>query len=416
MSIDHLRQELALLADEYDQSTTRIYEQAVRASRRSSVARTTLAAAAVVLVASAGTAVLLRPAASPRLDTTVTPVTGIGAPGGPIPAGAIDLSDATLDLPPTGYTGPPAPDCSGVTTFVHRVGKVPTYYKEEPPPAAADRSTARIEQEWAGDVDRDGVPDTLALITCQQRGQGNWQVVAVRNGPHGPVVFAQVVAEGPAPGPTSFFGLGVTGSGDVVAEVGDYGKGLTPAQRTAAAEISTHQRRTYHFDGHTFGQVDGPVTFPPNPHFNQVSLTVATLTYGPVVDGRRSATLVLTVHNDGPAAARDVELNLGFRGYDQPVSGGDWSSCRTNPLSGSESGSGLACTFARVEAGATATLTLGFTAPATVPPAQLVDDHHWIVSLAADDDLGLGVDVDSREGPYTDFDASWGPLTVTTQP
>jgi hypothetical protein len=400
-----LQDSLTNLADQFEPATERLYEQAMRTSKRRRDRRAVAAATAVALLASLGTALVLRP------DLYRPPAAGAGVTASPlppgtsgqlVPPGALDLANQTIDLPPM-TTSPLLPPCSGRTTFGNYAGVVPGRSTLTAPLGTEDPSIARIGQEWVGDVNQDGQADTLALVTCEQSGLTNWQVIAVSNThPSGSTatvnVIGQVLAMAPRPAPEAFFDLHVAANGDIVAEVGDYVTKLdptNPASRAASAALSTHQERTYRWNGQAFTQVAGPTAFPANPNFNRIRLVKAELSYGPVRDGQRTGTLTLSVRNDGPAGAQDVTAygayNLFNRLPDLPGPSVCLEDGRVDP-----DPVRFECRWGRVAAGATVTDSQTFTVPASIAIARL-DDQQSFVTIGAHDDQGYGCDVDPQD-------------------
>jgi hypothetical protein len=285
-----------------------------------------------------------------------------------VPPGAIDLSTSTVDLP---YSFAP---CQGRVSFTGNTARSPM---------DGSGFSLRIEGEWTADVDRDGSPDTVALVACSQSEARYWQVVAVKRGPDGTVqTIGRVVETAEPPGPAVIFGLQIGPDGSIAVEVGDF-RGLNERDR---ATISTRQVRTYRLDATTFRQVSGPSTFPPNPNFFDLAASATNLTLGRAVNGQREGTVKVTVRNRGPGAANDVELR-----FVVPVAlaaaGQAWAKCAVSPRQGDQFG--VVCPVGTVKAGASQTMTLAFTAGSASHGSSTM-----LVEAVGRDALGFGYPLD----------------------
>lgn len=381
MTDDNLHAAMTALADECGPPRSDLYAAAVHTARRTTRRRAMAAVAVLTLLGSVGAAAALGlgpdrradPGATDPASTHSAPVvrTDLMRKGSTVavPAGAIDLANATVDLPPLGY---PVPRCAGAVRFS-------AYENKE------DGRTIQITKEWSADVDHDGTVDTLAMVVCERGGRRDWQVVAVTPAGGGLRTIGQVLSIGPRPAPAVLFDLGVVADGLVSVEVGDWLGG----GGEDAARVSTHQARSYRWDGSRFTQVGGDTRFPPNRNLFDLELTSASLVLGPVAGSNRPATLTITGRNDGPGAAHQIEVLFGYPTFAVPGDGG-WQRCTQ---SGSADGvHGASCPIDDLSAGDSFTLALELTVPAGVrasdfPAALSVD-------LVGHDRMGYGYVLD----------------------
>jgi hypothetical protein len=383
-----LRTGLAELAEMYDVVDLR--DRVAATSRRLQRRRVVAGSALVLLVLVIGglaavtlnsgrapqpPAVTPTPSASPTPSDTQEPVSG---PPITIPAGAIDLTNATLDLPrlPNDF----AP-CQGRQTFTRNYG-----HAYSPDDEIDFRST--INREIVGDVNRDGRTDTVALINCEASESVYWQVAAFDGTRESVHTIGQVFAIGSQPGLSIVFDLRVLAGGEVRAEVGDF-LGVVVGH---AEEVSTHQTRTYSWDGSAFRQVAGPTTFPPNPHFIDLHLTTSGLVLGQPVNGVRTGTLTVTVQNRAAVRGYGVELDLTAPLWLQHV-GLEWGQCHVLEP---DTMAHATCELGELAPGASRTLRLTFGAEVStdsLDPGQPSVTAHGGALI-----FGMGYGVDARPG------------------
>jgi len=304
-----LREGLSVLSQHYDVVDLR--DRTLDTSRRLGVRRAAVGAAvaAVLVLGGAGAAVALgQPNASaPRPPggtvTTAAPAPSPStepAPKGPpvtVPTGAIDLTNATVDLPPFASGGQLENPCQGRQTFVRN---------RADPPADDLGFIASVVTEWAGDVNGDGAVDTVALIKCEMSESYQWQVAAFDGTAAAVRTIGRVVALNSQPNLRIVFNGQVLADGSIRLEVGDF-LGIVVGH---AEEVSTHQTRTYRWNGTVFNQTAGPSTFPPNPHFVDLRASTTGLTLSKPSNGFRTGTLWMTVTNVGPVRAYSVTLDV----------------------------------------------------------------------------------------------------------
>jgi hypothetical protein len=382
-----LRAGLSDLADLYD--VVDLNERVTATSRRLQRRRTLAGSALAVLLVLGGLAALARhpgrapqpPTITPTPSGSPTPSQTQEPPRGPtitIPPGAIDLTNATLDLPQLPNDFAP---CQGRQTFTRNYASAYSADDE------IDVSSV-IRQEIVGDVNRDGRTDTVAMISCQISEAQYWQVVAFDGTQESVHTIGPVLAIGSQPGLMVVFDLRVLASGEVRAEVVDY-QGVGTGH---AAEISTHQTRTYGWGGGAFRQVAGPTTFPPNPHFIDLRVTTSNLVLGKPVNGLRTGTLTATVQNRAAVSAYGVEFDLTAPSWLQHV-GLEWAQCHVlDPDAMAHAN----CEIGELAAGASRTLTLTFSAE--VSSDALDPGQPSVTAQGASMIFDLGYGVDARPG------------------
>jgi hypothetical protein len=198
----------------------------------------------------------------------------------------IDLRGATLDVPAW-----PADNLTcraGRLTFVGG--------KFSPSADDPDRRTVTIPatahgdgMPAYGDVDRDGLPETVVLIMCGDR-PGSGQLVALDRDATGQIVtMGTVVAMTNDIRDIDSTMVRIRDDATIEVGVGDYQK---PFGSSASV---IWQTRGYGWDAGAFRQVSGPTEFPDNPNVTETSMTAEDLVFGPVVDGMRHGTLKVTV-------------------------------------------------------------------------------------------------------------------------
>jgi hypothetical protein len=328
---------------------TRIRNRRVMAGLAAALAL--LVPAAVVALAQGGgsTSLPMPPATSaPTTATTVSPTPTYG-PDGLAVNGPGDLANTTLTL-----TWPDPEDqqeCGG--TFTFPATTEPGLESGRP----TILSTMRL------DVDDDGTREIVAHVYCVLGQVGPEQIIAVRLGDT-PTVLGTVIATGSVTGQGLLAQPGGTGVAAIGAYHGEPDGTIwveVANRRTCCAtppESAVAQLRTYEWSGTSFDQVGGPISFMALPSFADVVVSVPTLAFGAPSGGFRSATLSVTIHNNGPhpTSAAHAFIEYPF-GIEEP-SGGDWERC----LDGNDALLGLEsysiCELGSIAAGQTVTLSL----------------------------------------------------------
>jgi len=237
------------------------------------------------------------------------------------------------------------------------------------------------------DVDSDGAPETVTIVSCNPQGS-DYKVLAFDRDAAGKIVtLGQVVASAGTAGHPgdilTVWGVEAGDNGQVRVDVGDYRPCCDQAQ------ASQHQWRTYGWNGAAFTQTGGPVSFGANPNVTDLSATAPGLTMTKQADGTWRGTLSVTVHN----AAAFVTPGPVRLLIDVPDT---W----TATASGCTVDHGIspfACTLPAVAQHAGRTVTLTLTAPAGVLDAQC---HLWVAS------------VDPHGASYPDVNPDKGATTV----
>ncbi|WP_412541111.1 hypothetical protein R8Z50_00315 [Longispora sp. K20-0274] len=266
MNEDLFRTQLTELSE--DVSTVDLRDRVLATSKRLAWQRSAVLAGSALTVVGlvAGTAFALAPkgpvvvpGATPTATAEDSPTpTPSASPSAP-PALPLDLANATWDVPAWPEDPYPSVLCAGTRTFENgltpHVGKWGDVY-------------LMVLKTATGDVNGDGVPDTVALLKCQG-GQGDIrQVVAFDRAPDGSVrTIGQVLTTSPlgehhVGNPGIILDVAVV-DGVVQAVVGDY-HGLANDDQFEA-DIRQEQRRGYRWNGSSFAQNSGPTSFPANP-------------------------------------------------------------------------------------------------------------------------------------------------------
>jgi hypothetical protein len=214
------------------------------------------------------------------------------------------------------------------------------------------------------DIDGDGTREIVAHVYCRLGQVGPEQIIALRSTPE-PTMLGTVVATGSVTGQGELAQPGGVG----IAAIQGYGGQPDGTiwvevknRRTCCAtppESAVAQLRTYEWSGTSFDQVDGPISFMALPSVADVEVSVPTLAFGAPVDGFRTATLIVTIHNNGPHPAPSALAYIEYPFRIEEPSGGDWERC----LDGSDGAllgveSYTVCELGTIAAGETVTLTL----------------------------------------------------------
>jgi len=238
----------------------------------SAIASSTTSAPAVVLGTSPGPA-----PSSTAHQSSSTPANP--APNGRIPLAT--LKNATLDIPAWPADNMRGP--SGPITFTGGAFTVP------PDAGYWPDLHMTIERVAYGDVDRDGMQETVATIHLLV-GTGSQQVIAFDRDTTGRIVTLGAVLSTTgrirAIDPAT---VHVQANGAVTAKVADY---------EACCGDQTPQLwqwRTFGWNGRAFRQVGGPTVFPVNPAVSAVAIRVGDLVLGPAIGGIQHGTLTVSV-------------------------------------------------------------------------------------------------------------------------
>ncbi|BCJ48444.1 hypothetical protein GCM10010168_76300 [Actinoplanes ianthinogenes] len=296
-------------------------------------------AAAVVIVAASLPLAMSPPAARAQ-----------AAPDGRIPLSV--LREATLDVPAW-----PADDLQGPSGRVRfHLGEAPVEPRTVPDGRPPYGDTVTILAVTYGDVDHDGVDETIVVLGCLIEG-GSKQIVAYDRDPAGAIVLlGRVAATTGEVRDIRNAGVRVGDTGVVTAPVADY-------QRCCAdATPQIWQTRGYALRHDRFVQVSGPTRMPVNPHVTETRVSAGPLTLGPPDHGYRYGTVDVTVTHRRGAVPRQVSLLF------YPPAGlrrtGDWPKTTAEPDS-------FSVTVAAPPAGGSVTHTFAFRRPAAATGGEL---------------------------------------------
>lgn len=209
-----------------------------------------------------------------------------------------------------------------------------------------------------GDVDRDGVDETVADIGCIIEG-GSQQLVAFDRNASG-----QIVTMGRAVATTgeirAIAGSTRVGSdGVVTARVGDF-------QACCGDETPrVWQNRGYGWSGGRFHQVSGPTRMTANPAVTETSISTGTLVLGPAVDGYRYGTLTVSIRNGWGTRPTSIQIHL------YPSTGLERAGSAWPPISTPAHFTGYVATVTAPPARGTATYTFAFRRPAAISGGTL---------------------------------------------
>ncbi|NMO55272.1 hypothetical protein HH310_29320 [Actinoplanes sp. TBRC 11911] len=207
------------------------------------------------------------------------------------------------------------------------------------------------------DVDRDGAPETLSVLSCNMQG-ADYQVLAFKPGKGGAVTtVGRVVGSGWDPGDIQkIWSIQPAGDGEIRVDVGEYRACCNMVQ------ASQHQWRTYGWSGGRFRQTGGPTSFGPNPKVTDLRVSSDGVPMTKQADGTWKGTLTASVHNVAGFATPD-RVQLGIR------ASGTWRAtaavgCTIDP----DGLQPMICTMPAMAKGATRTVTVTLTAPAGTLP------------------------------------------------
>jgi Domain of unknown function DUF11 len=202
------------------------------------------------------------------------------------------------------------------------------------------------------DIDRDGRPETVAIVACGGELLDE-QVVAFGRAADGSIqtVGRVVITNDPVRTITALVALP---DGTLQVTVGDFGDGVGDDQ-----SIAQHQQRSYRWIGQKFVQVGGPTAFPPNPRLADLVATSPDLVFGAPSGGKRTATFTITAKNLGPGAVPALAF-VQLPAWVRLVSGPAPCHMQDYPSGAHQ----VECQLASLAAGSTTPLTFHFEAPA----------------------------------------------------
>ncbi|WP_330186188.1 hypothetical protein KZZ52_48975 [Dactylosporangium sp. AC04546] len=368
MSLENLRTELHGLADEV--RPTDLHDRTLGTSRRLRLRRTavTSVAALAALVAASGLALAVAPE-----ERTVDPPAASSTPpppasGAPSTAASSAPPPAVLELPRYQGTAPPrfaagplanaradigwssASQCgTGLVKFAGGTSAYP-----------GRPGTMHVVRTAAGDVNRDGTADLVAVLECEAGQATAYQVVALTaDGTYGGEPVYNVIGQAAlhsstrADGFRVAFDAAVAADGAVRVQVGD----RLGADWAESATVSQLQWRTYRVDGGVLRQTGGPTTFPADPPTARYTVDATNLVFDAPQDGRRTGRMTVEVRNEGTAAIPRTVLGLKLPSFARPA--GDpaaWAGCGWEGTADTV----VLCDLAELTPGGSRRLTLTF--------------------------------------------------------
>jgi hypothetical protein len=271
------------------------------------------------------------PSASPSASPSSTP--SAAATTLP-PITQQELSNATLDLP--AWTGDWS-FCPHGRVTLHN-GTIAWNWT-----GGFSGGQANLRKTASFDVDGDGSLDTVAIFLCAISNPGGELAVAFRRANDGSIQTMGAIA------------ADVHQIQDVRAGT-DGAVDLQVSDLAGTDDVAYLQQiiqwRTYRWTGSEFDQSDGPTAFTVSRP--ELTATLSDLVYNPAVNGRRTGTLTISVHNGGTAPVTDASMAFELK-IAQTVT----PTCQQ--LNTSDGPSGL-CALPSIAPGATGTLTLTLSA------------------------------------------------------
>jgi len=303
----------------------------------------------------------------------VAVVRGVGSTSLPVPPAT---STPTLSTPPTPTASPSAaPTPTSTATPEAQPTRGPGQLLDTTltlswanaladetcggPVTIVDGHSGLIVQSTMGfDVDRDGDREIVAHVLCVVGQAGPGQLLVIRLDPTGPTIVGTVLetdwpGESGDPsqrGPATIRGYVGLSDGSIRVDVAH-----TFTCCGIPSQAAVVQQRTYRWIGSSFAQVAGPTTFVADRALADIEVDVSTLVFSAPVDGYRTGTLTVRVHNNGPQPAADVSVYLEhYFGIEEPA-GGDWGRCTSPSSRGTTS---AVCALGSLAPGQSVILTL----------------------------------------------------------
>jgi uncharacterized repeat protein (TIGR01451 family) len=212
--------------------------------------------------------------------------------GCPAPGAAIDVCNATFDIPAWG-PGPADPDCP--QTAVKMTNGL---Y-----PSAQGNPNDGLRKFLTADVDHDGRADAIVLLSCQFGDPPVDQLMVVAQTAGGSLrTLGQVV--GPTHGDILFVD-------DVTADADGSIRALVVDRHgSVGGDQALRQWRTYAWDGQQFSQTAGSTSFDAAPGAAKLSVNATVAVFAAPQGGQRQAQFTVTVTNTGTTVAKAVSAQL----------------------------------------------------------------------------------------------------------
>jgi hypothetical protein len=239
-----------------------------------------------------GVAGATTPATTPSATPTQPAVPVATYAGCPAPGAAIDVCNATFDIPAWG-PGPADPTCP-LTAVKMANGLYPD---------AQGNANDGVHKFLIADVDHDGRPDAIVLLSCQFGDPPTYQVMVVAQTASGSLrTLGQVV------GPTHGNILSVD---DIAADTdGSIRALVVQAHGSIGGDVALRQWRTYAWDGQQFRQTAGSTSFDADPGAATLSVSATGATFAQPQSGQRQAHFTVTVTNNATTVAKAVSAQI----------------------------------------------------------------------------------------------------------
>lgn len=349
-------------------------------ARRRHAVRVATVAVATAVVLAVPTAVLAisgrtgppptRPTQSQSAEPSTTPSAGAATPGPSgtpsrpaAPDGRISLqklTHSTLTLPPV-PAGVQSMCPGGSFTMSGNPTRFPASANLGNTPVKAEY--IKIEKVLYEDVDGDGAQETVALFHCYVQGGSHAVAVFDRDDTGAIRTLGRAVL---TDGTSTWFvqDIRVDPGGAIGARVGDVFATYTDQNQQSVE----WQWRSYRYDGMRFTQVGGPTAFHPVPPETDLQATGGAVRFGAPVNGVRTGSVTVSVHNAGPNRTPGVLMSIGVAGQTPlpaPIRtsvDGIYCTALTNGRNG------IQCHLNPLAVGATRTFTVRFGAPVADDP------------------------------------------------
>lgn len=207
----------------------------------------------------------------------------------------VSLCNATLTMPST--------DACAVTKVSFRKGE-----------ATVGQYRLSVQRGLLADVDGDGTPDVVAIISCGAGDPVGQEVVAFSRSAGSSAIktVGLVVGEGSSKGLHGVTDLTADSTGTVRALV-DNVSGSDGVAYMAAVK----QWRTYKWNGTAFTQTAGHTSFLADTSTAKLDFTASKVTFDPPRDGKQRGLVSVTVHNRGTSTAGPLNV-YGLMGQQGP--------------------------------------------------------------------------------------------------
>jgi hypothetical protein len=319
----------------------------------------------------------------PPVGNTVEPSTQVSSPPSALPSNsptapptapldgrvtANELASATVD-----FRGVAEPTLCPTGTFTFKG-------------ATTARNGVRISITKVLDLDfdRDGGPESIALITCAVQGADH-AVLALDRAADGSIVTAGVVVSTSEKAPIkAVFDIRADVDGAVGVQVGN---------------TVERQWRSYGYEGQRFRQVGGPTNFSDVPAASDLSVTGTDLALGAPSGDARRGSITVTVKNNGPKAAPGAVVTIAIpapQSMPAPIQiDADLNDC-------TRSTNQLRCRLNGFANGESRTYTFRFTSPVANDPYLSFGGQHFSATIVEEQPGGrLLYEADASNNQFT---------------